>query len=168
MIEKIKKDYCFFINFAVFNLFLTLARILALDIGKKRIGIAVTDPQQMISNSLKTSAAEEIWGFLDLYFKSEKVDCVVVGYPVQLNNQPSQGQYYVDKFIETFIKRYPALPIEKYDERFTSHLAMQAMIDGGVKKNNRRNKALVDTISATIILQDFMIYRDLKRKREEK
>jgi putative holliday junction resolvase len=142
-----------------------LGRILAIDYGKKRVGIAVSDPLQMIANRLTTVASNEIIQFLKDYFEKEKVDCVVIGFPVQLNNQPSDSQVHVSKFISIFAKQFPQIPIEKYDERFTSSMAMQTMIDGGVKKKKRQDKALVDGISATIILQDFLRSRENKKER---
>ena len=141
-----------------------MGRLLAIDFGKKRIGIAVTDPLQMIATGLTTVLAHEFWPYLDKYLQAEKVERVVVGLPVQMNNQPSEAQQFVRQFMSTFVKRYPAIPLDTIDERFTSQMAMQTMIDGGLKKKDRQNKALVDTISATIILQDYMKVREHKKK----
>jgi putative holliday junction resolvase len=120
---------------------------------------------QMIANGLTTVGSNEVIVFLKDYFIKEKVDRVVIGFPVQMNNQPSDAQVYVRNFISTFVKQFPEIPIEKTDERFTSAMAMQTMIDGGVKKKKRQDKALVDTISATIILQDYLRAMELKKER---
>lgn len=131
-------------------------RILAVDFGKKRVGLAVTDPEQLIATRLATVATEEIWKFLDGYFHDEKVTLVLVGYPVTMLNEPSAAIVFINPFIRNFIKRYPDIRLEQVDERFTSQLALRAMIDGGLKKNDRRDKALVDGVSATIILQSYL------------
>jgi len=131
-------------------------RILAIDYGKKRVGLAVTDPMQLIATRLTTVPSGEIWKFLDDYFNKEKVILVLVGYPLQMNNEPSQAVIYINPFLRTFIKKYPDIQIQQVDERFTSKLAFQAMIDGGLKKSDRRDKAMVDGVSATIILQSYL------------
>ncbi len=133
-----------------------MGRILAIDYGKKRSGVAVTDPLQIIANGLDTVASENLIAFLTDYFKKEQVDLVVVGEPKQLNNQPSESVIYINAFLKKFHKAFPAMKVEFVDERFTSQIAFQAMIDGGVKKQKRRDKALVDKISATIILQSYL------------
>jgi len=133
-----------------------MGRILAVDYGKKRVGLAVSDPQQIIANKLATVSTHTLWDFLKSYFQNEQVDEVVVGYPRQLNNEPSEAVVYINPFLKKFKEKYPEVRIEVVDERFTSQMAMQTMIDGGVKKMGRRNKALVDAISATIILQSYM------------
>ncbi|SHE73401.1 putative holliday junction resolvase [Mariniphaga anaerophila] len=133
-----------------------MGRILAIDYGRKRVGLAVSDPQQIIANKLATVATHTIWDFLQTYFKNEKVDEVVIGYPLQMNNTASEAVVYINPFIKKFKQKYPEIPLEMADERFTSKLAFQTMIDGGVKKAGRRNKAMVDAISATIILQSYM------------
>jgi putative holliday junction resolvase len=141
-----------------------MGRILAVDYGKKRVGLAVSDPQQIIANKLATVATHTLWDFLKSYFQNEQVDEVVVGYPRQLNNKPSEAVVYINPFLKKFKEKYPEVVIEIIDERFTSQMAMQTMIDGGVKKMGRRNKALVDAISATIILQSYMEQkRNLKK-----
>lgn len=132
-----------------------MARILSIDYGKKRVGLAVTDPMQMIATRLTTVTAHEIWKFLDDYFGKEEVELVLVGYPVQLNNQPSEAIRYVNPFLKAFQKKY-SVPIKLMDERFTSKMALRAMIDAGVKKMDRRDKALIDGVSATIILQSYL------------
>lgn len=133
-----------------------MGRILALDYGTKRVGIAVTDPLQIISNGLKTIAEKEIWNFLADYFKKEKVDCLVIGYPVQNSGKGSDSLKVINPFIKKFRKIYPDIPIEQADERFTSKIAQQAMIVGGMKKKDRRDKSRIDTISAAIILQGYL------------
>jgi len=133
-----------------------MARILAIDYGKKRVGLAVSDPGKIIANQLKTVPTHEIWNFFRDYFMTEEVDEVVIGYPRKMNNQASEAVSYLNPFIRRFKKEYPNMHIELADERFTSKLAFQAMIDGGLKKKARREKARVDAISATIILQSYM------------
>jgi putative Holliday junction resolvase len=133
-----------------------LGRILALDYGKKRTGVAVTDSLQIIANGLNTVLSHDLIDFLKDYFSKEEVDKVVIGYPMQMNNQPSENVIYINRFIKKFLKIFPDKEIVQFDERFTSKMAFQAMIDGGVKKQKRRDKALIDKISATIILQSFL------------
>ncbi|MFP4025633.1 MAG: Holliday junction resolvase RuvX [Thiohalospira sp.] len=133
-----------------------MGRILAIDYGRKRVGLAVTDPMQMIANSLTTVHSKDIWEFLTNYLQKEKVDCIVIGYPKQMNNQASEAVRYINPFIKRLQKLYPAMEIKLVDERFTSKMAHQTMIDAGLKKKARQNKALVDTISATIILQSYL------------
>ncbi|MGM0619913.1 MAG: Holliday junction resolvase RuvX [Bacteroidota bacterium] len=133
-----------------------MGRILAIDYGKKRVGLAVTDPSQIIANKLTTVATNELWDFLQNYFSNETVEEVIIGYPRQLNNQPSEAVTYINPFIKKFKRKYPEMHLELMDERFTSKMAFQTMIDGGVSKKGRRNKAMVDAISATIILQNYM------------
>jgi putative Holliday junction resolvase len=133
-----------------------LGRILAIDYGRKRVGLAVTDPLQMIANSLTTIHAKDIWNFLSEYLTKETVDCIVVGYPRQMNNQASEAVRYINPFLKRLQKLYPQLEIHLVDERFTSKMAHQTMIDAGLGKKARQNKALVDTISATIILQSYL------------
>jgi putative holliday junction resolvase len=133
-----------------------LGRILAIDYGTKRVGLAVTDPLQLIASRLDTVASNGIWAYLADYFKRETVDAVIIGFPLQLNNQPSSSVVYLESFLKTFAKRYPGMPLHLVDERFTSKLAHMTMIDAGLKKTDRQNKALVDGISATIILQSWL------------
>lgn len=133
-----------------------MARILSLDIGKKRTGVAATDPLQIIANGICTIPTNDIIIFLTDYLSKEKVERLVVGYPKQMNNQPSEAVNYINPAINRIKKAFPELPITLVDERFTSKIAFQTMIDGGVKKKDRQNKALVDTISATIILQSYL------------
>ena len=133
-----------------------MARILAIDYGRKRTGLAVTDPQQIIATRLTTVPTHTIWDFLKEYFQKENVESVVVGYPKQMNNEASEAVRYINPFLKKFQRIYPDLKLEILDERFTSKMAFRAMIDGGLKKQKRQNKALVDGISATIILQSYL------------
>jgi hypothetical protein len=134
-----------------------MGRIIAIDYGKKRTGIAVTDPLRIIANGLAIVSTPELYAFLQEYIQREKVDLIVMGKPTQLSGKPSENMGRVEQFVLRWKKACPSVPIEYYDERFTSALAHQAMISGGVKKKVRRqDKGLVDEISATIILQDFM------------
>lgn len=133
-----------------------MGRILAIDYGRKRVGLAITDPQQIIATRLTTVPTHTVWDFLEAYFQKEMVDAVVVGYPKQMNNQASEAVRYINPFLKKFQKVYPDLRVEILDERFTSKMAFQTMIDGGLKKQKRQDKALVDGISATIILQSYL------------
>jgi putative Holliday junction resolvase len=133
-----------------------MGRILAIDYGRKRTGIAVTDTLQIIANGLTTVPTSQLLGFLSDYLAKESVDRVVVGLPKQMNNEVSDNMTNITPFVNRFKNLYPAIPIEYVDERFTSVLAHKAMIDGGLKKKDRQNKALVDEISATIILQSYL------------
>jgi putative Holliday junction resolvase len=136
-----------------------LGRILAIDYGRKRVGIAVTDPLQIIANGLTTVHSKDIWDFLSDYFKKEDVECIVIGYPKQMNNEASDAVRYINPFIKRLTKLYPEMPVKLVDERFTSKIAHQTMIDAGLRKKARQNKELVDTISATIILQSYLEQR---------
>ena len=133
-----------------------MARILSIDYGKKRTGLAVTDPLQLIAGGLATVASHELFDYLRSYVEREQVERIVIGEPRQPNGQPSENLERVRQFVNRWRKAMPQIPIEFYDERFTSVLAHQAMIDGGLKKKARQDKALVDEISDTIILQDYM------------
>ena len=131
-------------------------RILSIDFGRKRTGLAVTDPLQIIAGGLATVAASSLFDNLKDYISKEEVEKIVIGEPRKPNGEPSENYERVRQFVNRWKKAVPAVPIEYYDERFTSVLAHRAMIDGGLKKQARRNKSLVDEISATIILQDYM------------
>lgn len=131
-------------------------RILSIDYGKKRTGLAVTDPLQIIAGGLATVATAELFQYLNDYIAREPVERIVIGEPRQPNGQTSENLQRVQQFVNRWKKARPDVPIEFFDERFTSVLAHQAMLDGGLKKKARQNKALVDEISATIILQDYM------------
>ncbi len=133
-----------------------MARILSIDFGKKRTGIAVSDPLQIIANGLTTVETAKIFDFLKDYLQKEKVSTIIVGLPKQMNNEVSENMKRVEPFVNRLRKLYPDIPVEYFDERFSSKMAHQAMIDGGLKKKDRQNKALVDEISATIILQGYM------------
>ena len=133
-----------------------MSRLLAIDFGKKRVGIAVSDTLQIIANGLTTVETPKIFDFLKEYFDKEDVEKVIVGHPKQMNNEDSENMSRVKHFVARLTKLYPELNIEYYDERFTSKMAHQAMLEGGLKKKQRQNKALVDEISATIILRDYM------------
>ncbi len=133
-----------------------MGRILAIDYGTKRTGIAVTDPLQIIANSLTTVRSCDLIAFLKDYFAKETVDHVVIGMPTTLRNEPSENAQYVKIFEKQFKKEFPTMPISEIDERFTSTIAHQTMIAGGMKKKDRQNKEVVDSISATIILQSYM------------
>lgn len=133
-----------------------MGRILAIDYGKKRIGIAVSDPEKIIATGLTTVLSHEIFTYLQEYTSRETVELFVIGHPKQLNNQDSESMIYIKPFLTGLKRKFPDIPIVMYDERFTSVLAHQALLEGGAKKKARRNKALIDTISATIILTSYM------------
>ena len=133
-----------------------MARILALDYGVKRTGIAVTDELQLIASGLTTVNTEELLLFLKKYIAEEDIDCVVVGKPTQMSGEDSESEIHIQSFIADFNISFPNISVKRVDERFTSAMAFQSMIDGGLKKKKRRNKALVDQISATIILQTYL------------
>jgi len=133
-----------------------MARILALDFGTKRTGVAVTDELKLIASGLTTVDTKELMQFLKDYFRKEKVELVVVGEPKQKDGTASQSEVYIQSFLEEFVKQFPTMPVKREDERFTSKMAFQTMIDSGLKKKQRQNKALVDEISATIILQNYL------------
>ncbi len=133
-----------------------MARILSIDYGKKRTGIAVTDPMQIIANGLATVSTSELFDYLKNYISQEEVERVIIGKPLQTNGQPSENLQRVVQFVNRWRKAVPAIPIEYVDERFTSVLAHQVMIDGGLRKKARQDKALVDRISATIMLEDYL------------
>ncbi len=133
-----------------------MGRILAIDYGKKRVGLAVTDPLQMIANKLDTVPAHELWTFLTDYLDCEDIERLVVGYPRQMNNEPSEAVRYINPFLKRFKKLYPGIPVELVDERFTSKMAFRTMIDGGLRKKSRQDKTKVDAISASLILQSYL------------
>jgi putative Holliday junction resolvase len=139
-----------------------LGRILAIDYGQKRVGIASTDILQISANGLETVSVNQIMDFIDQYIQKEPVEEIVIGYPVKLNNKPSEAIRYINPFIKNLTNKYPEKKVVTFDERFTSKMALQAMIDGGMKKNQRRDKSVVDKISATIMLQSYMEYKKHK------
>ena len=133
-----------------------MPRILAIDYGLKRTGIAVTDEMQIIASGLTTIPSETAIAFLKDYFGKEKVEKVLIGEPKQMNGEPSQSAEIIEKFVLLFQNTFPEMKLERVDERFTSKMAFQTMIDSGLKKKQRQNKALIDEISATIMLQDYL------------
>jgi putative Holliday junction resolvase len=133
---------------------------MALDYGSKRVGIAVTDAQQLIANGLTTVHSQDIIAFLKKYTETESVETIVVGEPKQMNNMASESARFIDPFVVHLKRTFPLIKIERLDERFTSKMAFKTMIDAGLKKKARQNKALVDQISATILLQDYLLYNN--------
>lgn len=133
-----------------------LARILALDYGEKRIGIAITDELQIIASGLATIDTKKIFSFLTDYLKNENVELFIVGEPKQLNSTESESEQFIKPFIEKLSQTFPKIPIRRIDERFTSKMAYQSMIESGLKKKQRKNKSLIDEISATLILQSYL------------
>lgn len=133
-----------------------MARIMAIDYGSKRVGIAVTDAMQIIATGLTTVHSKDVIQFIKDYVQKEEVECIVVGEPKRLNNEPSESARFIEPFVLHLKRTFPKIKVERMDERFTSKMAFQTMIDSGLKKKDRQNKALVDEISATIILQSFM------------
>lgn len=133
-----------------------MARILSIDYGKKRTGLAVTDPLKIIAGGLATVSTHELFDYIQAYVSREPVELIVVGKPMQTNGRPSENLARVEQFVNRWRKVRPDIPVEYYDERFTSVMAHRTIIDSGLKKKARQNKALVDEISATIILQGYM------------
>ncbi|WP_159019736.1 Holliday junction resolvase RuvX [Algibacter sp. L3A6] len=133
-----------------------MARILAIDYGTKRTGIAITDELQIIASGLTTVNTKEIFSFLKTYTSKERVELFLVGEPKQMDNTASESEVFISKFLDKLEKQFPNIPVKRVDERFTSKMAFQTMIDSGLKKNQRKNKALVDEISATLILQSYL------------
>jgi putative Holliday junction resolvase len=136
-----------------------MARILSIDYGQKRTGIAVTDDFQIIASGLTTIPSTDIIPFLKTYFSKEKVETVLIGEPKQMNGLPSESTEIIEKFIAQFHTEFPNMKMERVDERFTSKMAFQTMIDSGLKKKQRQNKGLIDEIAATILLQDYLNYK---------
>ena len=140
-----------------------LGRIVAIDYGTRRTGLAVTDPGQMIASPMKTVPTHELMIFLQAYFEREQVDLLVVGHPRQMDNSDSESMKHIRFFVAAFKKRFKEVPVEWMDERFTSKLAMDAMIEGGMKKSDRRVKGQVDKVSAALILQSFLEKRNKRQ-----
>ncbi len=138
------------------NSVIILGRILAFDFGEKRTGIAVTDELQIIASGLTTVDTKKIFSFLTEYLKKETVELFIVGEPKQMNNTASESEQFIQPFLKKLSTTFPKIPIKRIDERFTSKMAFQSMIDSGLKKKQRQNKALVDEISATLILQSYL------------
>ena len=141
-----------------------MGRILSIDYGRKRVGIAVSDPLKIIATGLTTVHSKDIFIFLKDYIRNEEVETIVVGYPKDLNNKDAESMRFVKPFIKKLRINFPETEIDIYDERFSSKLAKIAMIEGGLKKKDRQNKALVDKISAVIILQSYMDYKKTTEK----
>ncbi|MBP6978318.1 MAG: Holliday junction resolvase RuvX [Lentimicrobiaceae bacterium] len=133
-----------------------MARILAMDFGRKRTGIAVTDEFQLIASGLATVPSHEVIAFLTSYMRKENVERFIVGEPRQMNNLPSESVKFIEPFIHSLKKAFPAIPVERMDERFTSRLAFRTMTEAGLKRKDRQNKALIDKVSAVIILQSYL------------
>lgn len=133
-----------------------MGRIIAIDYGRKRVGLAVTDPGKIIANALTTVHAKDIFAFLKDYVNKEEVDGFVIGDARQMDNTASESAEFIEPFVKKLKKTFPQLPVERMDERFTSKMALDAMIQGGTKKKDRQNKSKIDAISATIILQSYM------------
>jgi len=133
-----------------------MGRILGIDYGRKRTGVAVTDTLQIVAGNLTTVPTHELMQFIKDYVAQECVERIVIGQPTQLNGEPSESMKYITPFVKRLRKELPDMPIDLYDERFTSTIAHQAMIDGGMKKSDRRDKSRVDAIAATIILNDYL------------
>lgn len=143
--------------------FCSMARILAIDYGQKRVGLAVTDENQIIANPLATVHVKDILEYLKDYVSKESVECIVVGDPKTLNNKPSDSVKFIKPFLKKLKSLFPHMKIDRMDERFTSSIAFQSMIDSGMKKKDRQNKELVDSISATLILQSYLDQKRLQR-----
>ena len=133
-----------------------MGRILAIDYGQKRVGIAATDELQLISNAVATVRSVDIWKFIEDYLKENSVDAIVVGEAKDMMNKPSDSSRFIEPFVKKLVKKYPKLKIERFDERFTSKIAFNAMIEGGLRKKKRKDKALIDKLSATILLQSYL------------
>lgn len=136
-----------------------MPRILAIDYGQKRTGIAVTDPSQIISTGLTTVDTNTLFAYLTDYLKKEPVEEIIVGHPKHLNNTDSDSMKFIEPFYRKLSELFTQIPITLFDERYTSKMAFQAMIDGGLKQKDRRNKALIDQVSATILLQNYMEFK---------
>lgn len=136
-----------------------MARILAIDYGEKRTGIAVTDPLQIIASGLTTVSTTDLLKYLKDYVSKEQVERIVVGQPRRLNNEPSEVEHKIQQFIIALNKELPEISVVRIDERFTSKIAFQSMLDAGVKKKDRRKKELLDKVSATVILQSYLYNR---------
>jgi putative Holliday junction resolvase len=138
-----------------------MGRILAIDYGSKRVGLAVTDPLKILATGLTTIHSKYLIEYLEKYCKAENVEIIVVGEPKQLNNQQSDSARFIEPFVKHLQKKFPHIAIERFDERFTSKIAQQTMLIGGLKKKDRQNKELVDMMSATIILQDYLRFKNI-------
>ena len=144
-----------------------MGRILAIDYGQKRCGLAVTDELKLIATSLKTIPSMELLQFLKTYLSENKVECFVVGEPRQMNNLPSESARFIEPFVKQLSKAFPGIRIERMDERFTSSIACRAILESGIKKMARRDKSLVDAVSSNLILQSFMESERIKKEHRE-
>ena len=133
-----------------------MGRILAIDYGQKRIGLAVTDELKIFATALDTVPVKDIFTYLENYFDKEQVECVVIGDPRQMDYTASESAKYIEPFVKKFKKVFQTIRVERFDERFTSKMAHQTLIDAGVKKKERQNKSMIDKISATLILQSYL------------
>lgn len=140
---------------------------MAIDYGRKRTGLAVTDELQIIATGLETVETHKLMPFLENYTRREKVDAFIVGEAKQMDNTPSESAQFIEPFVNALKNKFPDITIERIDERFTSKIAFQAMIDGGLHKKQRQNKALIDTVSAVIILQSYMQKREITQSRSK-
>jgi putative Holliday junction resolvase len=145
-----------------------LARILAIDYGQKRVGLAVTDSLQIIATALDTIHSKDVVQYISEYVSRENVELFVVGFPKDLQNNDTDATKYVEAFVTQLERKIPNIPIEKIDERFTSKIAFRAMIDGGLKKNARRNKAMIDKLSAVVILQSYLEQKQNEKNRNNR
>lgn len=142
-----------------------MSRVLAIDYGRKRVGLAVTDNEQIIANGLTTVHSKDVISYLKDYFLKEDVECIVVGEPFDMQGKASDASKYINPFVKNLKKQFPGIDVVRIDERFTSQIAARAMLDAKLKKKTRQNKEIVDTISATLILQSYM---ELKSKNKDK
>lgn len=140
-----------------------MGRIVAIDYGQKRAGLAVTDNDKIIASGLATVHVKDLIEYLKEYLSREDVECIVVGEPIDMQGKASDASRYIDPFVKNLKKQFPGLIVERMDERYTSQIAMRAMIDAGLKKKARQNKELVDKISATLILQSYMEMKLLRK-----
>lgn len=140
-----------------------MGRIIAIDYGQKRVGLAVTDELRMIAGALASVHSKDIIPFLKEYLSHENVDCFVVGYPLTLQNQLSDSSRFTEPFVKNLQRKFPQIPVERMDERFTSKIATAAILASGAKKKDRQNKALVDKVSAVIILQSYLEMKAMQK-----
>ena len=143
-----------------------MGRILSIDFGRKRTGLAATDSLKIVANGLATVPTAQVIDFIKKYMATEEVELIVVGLPRQMNGEPSESTRYLKPFLDRLRKELPGVPVEMFDERFTSTLAHRSMLDGGMTKMDRRDKAIVDTIAATIILNDYLQSRQYLQGRQ--
>ena len=141
-----------------------MGRILSIDFGRKRTGLAATDSLKIVANGLATVPTAQVIDFIKKYMATEEVELIVVGLPRQMNGEPSESTRYLKPFLDRLRKELPEVPVEMFDERFTSTIAHRSMLDGGMKKIDRRDKAIVDTIAATIILNDYLQSRQYQNR----